>query len=180
LQARLKGIDLAYFFVGQGTMRMPGFRANRVAHEYTQTNDAPPEKVFRLLCPVREAEWVPGWQYRLIYSQSGVAEEGCIFNTPNEDGTETTWTVTDYDPAKFRIAFSWLHPGVMTAQISIALAAKADYQTIARIRYTYTGLSPEGNQKIATYDRKWFDQKMLGWEAAMNYYLRTGEKIAGG
>jgi hypothetical protein len=152
---------------------MPEFRGYRVAHEYMQTNNAPPERVFPLLCPVREAEWVPGWQYRLVYSLSGIAEEGCVFTTPNDDGTETTWVVTEYDPASFRIAFSWVHPGVMTAQISIGLIATGKDKTSARIRYTYTGLSPEGNQKIASYDRKWFEQKMLGWEEAINHYLQT-------
>jgi hypothetical protein len=52
---------------------MPFFEARRVSCEYTQTNDASPEIVFPLLCPVREAEWVPDWKYRMIYSQSGVA-----------------------------------------------------------------------------------------------------------
>jgi hypothetical protein len=156
---------------------MAEFRGHRVTHEYIQANDASPDKVFPLLCPVREAEWVPGWQYRLVYSESGVAEEGCVFTTPNEYEDETTWIVTEYDPAKFRIAFSWVHPGVMTAQISIALAAKADHPTGARIRYAYTGLSAEGNQKIASYDRKWFEKKMQGWEAAINHYLRTGKKM---
>jgi hypothetical protein len=152
---------------------MAEFRGQRVAHEYTQTNEAPPEKVFPLLCPVRESEWVPGWQYRLIYSKSGFAEAGCVFTTPNDDGIETTWTVTEYDPAKFHITFSWVDPGMMTAQIGIALTEKSDGKTSARIRYTYTGLSPEGNQKIASYDKKWFENKMQGWEAAINSYLQT-------
>jgi hypothetical protein len=169
--------DLAYFFVVREATRMPEFAGHRVVHEYIQTNDAPPEKVFPLLCPVREAEWVPGWQYRLIYSQSGFAEDGCIFTTPNDDAPETTWVVTTYDPAGFGIAFSWVHPGVMTAQISIALREKSDGKTSARIRYTYTALSPEGSQKIASYDRNWFEQKMLGWEAAINHFLQTGQKI---
>jgi len=81
--------------------------ARRVTHEYTQTNDAPPDRVFPLLCPVREADWVPGWQYKMIYSKSGVAEAGCVFTTANDDGTETTWLVTEYNPAAFRIAFAW-------------------------------------------------------------------------
>jgi hypothetical protein len=81
--------------------------------------------------------------------------------------------VTDYDPARFHIAFSWVHPGMMTAQISIVLAAKGEDQTSAHIRYTYTGLSSLGNQKIETYDRKWFEQKMQGWEAAINYHLQS-------
>jgi hypothetical protein len=82
---------------------MSQFQGRRFTHEYTH-NVAPPETVFPLLCPVREADWVPGWRYRLIYSESGIAEYGCVFITPNEDGTETTWVVTDYDPPSFRIA----------------------------------------------------------------------------
>jgi hypothetical protein len=159
---------------------MAQFQGKRVTHGYTQTNEAPPGKVFPLLCPVREAEWVPGWQYRLLYSQSGVAEQGCVFTTPNDDGTETTettWIVTKYDPSLFRIKFDWVHPGLVTAQISIALAEKLHDQTSARIRYTYTGLSVEGNREVERYDQKWFEHKMQGWEAAINHYLRTREKI---
>ena len=79
---------------------MPAFKAVRVSHEYTQTNEAPPDKVFPLLCPVREADWVPGWKYNLIYSESGVAEDGCVFSTPNDGGPDTTWMVTRYDPRR--------------------------------------------------------------------------------
>ena len=154
--------------------------ARRVSHEYTQTNDAPPETVFPLLCPVREADWVPGWQYKLIYSKSGVAEAGCVFTTPNDDGTETTWLVTEYDPATFRIAFAWVNPGQVAAQIEIYLTRKKQDTTTALIRYTYTGLSRAGNQEVGRYDKKWFEQKMRGWEAAINHYLRTGKAMGVG
>ncbi|HXY02028.1 MAG TPA: hypothetical protein VEI49_00545 [Terriglobales bacterium] len=153
------------------------FQSKRVAHEYTQTNNASPEKVFPLLCPVREADWVPDWQYRLIYSESGVAELGCIFTTLNDDGRETTWVVTEYDPAAFKIAFTWFTPGLMLAQIKIQLHTKSPRETTAHIRYTYTGLSEEGNRIVNHYDRNWFNHKMKGWEAAINHYLRTGTKI---
>jgi hypothetical protein len=93
---------------------MSQFQGRRFTHEYTH-NVAPPETVFPLLCPVREADWVPGWRYRLIYSESGIAEYGCVFITPNEDGTETTWVVTDYDPPSFRIAYAWVNPGLVAA-----------------------------------------------------------------
>lgn len=68
---------------------MTDFEARRVTYEFTPTNDAPPDRVFPLLCPVREAEWVPDWKYQLIYSQSGFAEEGCVFTTPNDVGPDT-------------------------------------------------------------------------------------------
>ena len=160
---------------------MSEFQGKRVSHQYTQTNNASPDEVFLLLCPVLEAEWVPDWRYRLIYSQSGVAELGCVFATPNEDGSETTWVVTHYDPAAFRIGFVWVNPGIVAAYIEICLrsksaAAKAPI-TEALIRYTYTGLSPAGNRELERYDRRWFEHKMKSWQTAINHYLQTGKKI---
>ena len=158
---------------------MSELQGKHVTHEYAQNNVAPPETVFPLLCPVREAEWVPGWQYRLIYSKSGVAEYGCVFITPNEDGGETTWVVTDYDPASFCIGFAWVNPGLVAAQIRISLnkSAEAPGHTTARIQYVYTGLSVQGDRKIERYDEKWFRRKMQSWEAAINHYLQTGKQI---
>lgn len=156
---------------------MAEFQGTRVTHEYIQTNPALPEKVFPLLCPVREAEWVPGWQYRLIFSQSGLAEAGCVFTTPNDGAPDTTWFVTEYDPTLFRIAFVWVNPGLIAAQIEIQLAAKSEKTTTATIRYTYTGLSPEGNRELEGYDQKWFQNKMEGWQAAINHYLQTGKRM---
>jgi len=156
---------------------MAEFHGKRVTHVYTQTNLAAPEQVFPLLCPVREADWVPGWEYRLIYSESGLAESGCVFVTPNQDGSETTWVVTEYDSAMFRIGFAWVNPGLVAAQIRIWLEPNSAGKTTAHIDYTYTGLSVEGNREVERYDEKWFQHKMQSWEAAINHYLRTGKRI---
>src|SRR5439155_16707906 len=159
---------------------MSEFRGTRVVHEYTQSNARTPEKVFLLLCPVREAEWVPGWQYRMIYSQSGVAELGCVFITPNDDGSESTWLCTEYAPAHFRIAFAWITPGLVAAQIQIQLAPAPKHITRAHLRYTYTGLSPAGNKEVERFNAEWFRHKMQGWETAINHFLRTGAMISAG
>jgi len=156
-------------------MTMTNFQARRVTHQFTQTNVAPPETVFPLLCPVREADWVPGWQYRLIYSKSGVAEAGCVFIT-EENRRETTWIVTEYDPAAFRIAFVWVDPGMVAAQIRIRLEPGGG-ATTAPIQYTYTALSPKGNREVERFTETWFRQKMQSWEAAINHYLTTGKLI---
>jgi hypothetical protein len=156
---------------------MSTFAAKRVSHEYTQTNDAPPEKVFPLLCPVREADWVPGWQYRLVYSESGLAEDGCVFSTPNDAGPETVWMVTHYDPAAFTIAFAWIEPGTIATQIRIALAPAPGGKTTARIHYLYTGLCPAGNAVLDRYTPDWFRSKMQSWETAINHFLRHGSLI---
>jgi hypothetical protein len=166
---------------------MTAFRSYRVTHEHTQTNTAPPEKVFPLLCPVREADWAPGWEYRLIYSVSGVAELGCIFTTPNpptpgsrgQVAAEKTWIVTEYDPAAFRIGFVWISPGRVATEIRIQLTRAPDTSTRANISYRYTGLSEEGNREVKGYDAEWYRNMMEEWETAINHFLRTGRKIGG-
>ncbi len=159
---------------------MTEFQAAHITHEYTQTNLARPERVFPLLCPVREADWVPGWRYRLIFSQSGVAELGCIFATPNEDGSQTTWMVTEYDPVAFRIGFVWMNPGLLATQIRIRLERESGDRTTTQIQYAYTGLSERGNAEVERYDEAWFREKMQSWEAAINHYLNTGKCVVAG
>jgi hypothetical protein len=171
--------------------RMTASKSFRVAHEYTQTNPASPEKVFPLLCPVREAEWIPGWRYRLIYSDSGIAELGCVFATPSKTASEvskpsdegkltapeTTWITVDYDPAAFRIGYVWIDPGRVAAELRIQLTPATDGNTHSHIWFRYTGLSPEGNREVESYDQKWFERKMQGWQSAINHYLRTGTML---
>jgi hypothetical protein len=152
------------------------FQSQRVTHQYIQTNSAQPETVFPLLCPVREADWVPGWRYRLIYSKSGVAEAGCVFIS-EENNRETTWIITEYAPEAFRIAFVWVDPGMVTAQIRIHLKPSGNV-TSAHIQYTYTALSPEGNREVERFTEDWFRHKMESWQAAINHYLKTGKCIA--
>ena len=156
---------------------MPEFRGARVTHQHTQTNQALPERVFPLLCPVREADWVPGWKYRLIYSQSGVAELGCVFTTPNDGGSESTWICTEYDRERLRIAYAWV-TRLVACQIRIQLEPGLDSNTRAHIQYTYTGLSHAGNKEVERFTGEWFRAKMEGWEKAINHYLRTGHVIA--
>lgn len=168
----------------------------RVTHEYTQTNPAAPEKVFPLLCPVREADWIPTWRYKLIYSDSGVAELGCIFTTEDPvvesekyssrstgrdpNSTESTWICTEYDPAGFRIAYVWIRPGLIATELWIKLTPADNGQTRSHIRFRYTGISPEGNRQVESYDRNWFEAKMRGWESAINHYLTTGRMVTVG
>lgn len=57
--------------------------------------DERPERIFPLLCPVLEYDWVPGWECELVYTESGVAESGAVFRTERErDGGLDTWVVS--------------------------------------------------------------------------------------
>ena len=55
----------------------------RIVLAHTMRLKGNPEKVFPLLCPVREYEWVEPWRCDLVYTDSGVAELDCIFRNGN-------------------------------------------------------------------------------------------------
>lgn len=63
----------------------PGFIAKNVSRHHVFEVEAPRALVFPLLCPVREREWLPGWQADIVHSTSGLVEEGCIFRSQAEE-----------------------------------------------------------------------------------------------
>ncbi|HEY5761902.1 MAG TPA: hypothetical protein VIS73_01700, partial [Rhodocyclaceae bacterium] len=90
----------------------------RAAHTYVQTLVTPPDQVFTLLCPVREADWIDGRDPRLMISASGVVEPDCVFVTPSE-GTEATWVVTRHEPAAGFVEMLKITPGVTACRLTI-------------------------------------------------------------
>lgn len=150
-------------------------KRTHVVHEYVQTNHAEPSVVFPLLCPVREAEWVPGWKYQLLHSESGFAEPGCVFTTPNDNGVDSIWICTHHHPQKFEVAYTWVWPQMIATRLTIHLSATGEGSTRAKIRYEYTALSEAGAREVERFDNKWFESKMKRWEAAIDHYLKTGK-----
>lgn len=146
---------------------------HRVRHTYRQHIVAPPEKVFPLLCPVRESEWVQGWDPVLVVSASGVAEADCVFVT-SDRGRESTWIVTRLDPASWTIELLKVTPGVTVGHIRIALDAEPG-GTAADVTYQHTALSDAGREFIDGFTEEFYVAFMKEWEASMNHYLATGE-----
>lgn len=151
--------------------------SKKVTLSFTQKNIATPEKVFPLLCPVREKDWLDGWEYKMIWSESGFAEEGCVFSTPHHGKSETTWIVTKYDPINFQIEFVRFTPAENVARIFINLEANGSGSTDAFIKYEYTALNREQIEYLETGLQKDFQSSMHWWEKAINHYLETGEKL---
>lgn len=150
---------------------------NRVTKTYRQTNNGTPAEVFPLLCPVREADWLDGWQYSMIYSESGVVEQDCVFATPHHGENDTIWVVTEYSLANFRIGFVRTTPGESVVNIRIALSAIDARTTAADITYQYTALNAAQQKFINAELETVFNENMVWWEKSINHYLKTGEKL---
>ena len=106
---------------------------------------APPADVFPLLCPVRERDWIPGWEAEVLLSRSGLAEPGCVFVTRPSEGRRLAWVITRHEPSR-AIAFAVFH-GDVVETLTIELSPVDEGSELVWSR-AYTGLAPAGNDWI--------------------------------
>lgn len=157
-------------------MPAAAIHSTRLVREYRQSILAPPERVFPLLCPVREKEWLRGWDCRMIYSRSGYAEPGCVFATVHHGTAEAVWMVIDHAVPR-HVRFVRVTPGETAVEIDIRLAPAGADGSSVEVRYTYTALGPAGEQAIAAMTEESWLGMMDYWEQSMNHFLLTGQRL---
>jgi hypothetical protein len=141
----------------------------RVTRIYTQTLVAPPDVVFPLLCPVREADWIPGWEPLLVVSSSGVAEPDCVFVTAASPA-DAIWYVTRHEPAAGYVEMIKVTPGVTACRLTIRLRHTTG-GCEADVSYTHTSLGPQGDEFVRGFTEASYVRAMQQWEARLNHYL---------
>lgn len=154
-------------------------RPKRIKHAYIQAIRAAPEQVFPLLCPVREYDWVPGWATDWVITTSGVAEQGCMFQTPPPAGAESAsiWVVTRHHPETFEVEMYKVTPGHTVGKLEITLMPNGSSGTHAQISYEFTSLGSPGDEFLRAFTAPWYEAFMQGWQDAMNHYFDTGELL---
>ena len=151
-------------------MNMQIERPRRVERSYVQTLEAEPAAVFPLLCPVREAEWIEEWDPIVVYTDSGLAERDCVFQTA--DGEETaTWVITDYDPERYRLVFAKVTADRLLTVIRIQLDPD-NGTTRARVTYSHTALKSEATPFLESFTEEAYRSFMTRWETDLNAYLQ--------
>lgn len=150
-------------------------KPNRVTRTYTQHLLAEPAAVFPLLCPVREADWIEGWDPICVLTTSGVAESDCVFVTaasPND----AIWYVTRHDRDKGLVEMLKVTPLVTACKLTIELSPIGSGAE-AKISYTHTSLGPEGDRFVASFTDEYYRKFMEDWEARINHYLVHGSAM---
>lgn len=161
-------------------MEHPGramdFHAKQALRTATIRLDGPVEKVFPLFGPVREKEWAPGWNPRLVWPETGEVVEGMVF-TVDETPGRVFWVVTHYDPDRHEIAYANVLPGQTLNRIEIACKPVGANRTDCTVRYAFVGLSDEGNKFVEMHSEEVYAAKMKHWVDAISHRLRTGKTI---
>ena len=158
---------------------MEGTGAKRIVRTFTHRIEASPDRIFPLLCPVRELEWIEGWAADLVYAESGVAEKHCVFETDLPRAGRLTWMVSLYDPARCAIEFVITRQGSHVEKLEIAGEDNGDGSSTLRWTRVYTSLSPEGAAFLEGYTDGPLTERMERVGKALEHYLRTGEMLLG-
>jgi len=156
---------------------MPSFQSKRNEQTGTMHLSAAPRDVFPLLCPKREYDWIEPWQCRMIFSETGAAEDNAVFYTDfRQDRGPEWWVVSRYEPFR-AIAFVRFSPGNRVTRLDIHLAPDGSTHTIATWTQTVTALSPDGNVYIDRYGNSSYIQEIKTLEHLLNHYLKTGRPL---
>ncbi len=147
----------------------------RVHFRATQHVDAEPQAIFPLLCPVREFDWIPVWDCEIVYTESGVAEEGCVFQTESGDAGTDTWVISHHQPPE-RISFIRVNR-LRAIRYDITLEPGDDGSTTLRWEQEITALNEEGDRHVAAQRQEEFAATIAEAERMLAHYLETGEAL---
>src|SRR5690606_1175137 len=106
-----------------------------------------PDQVFPLLCPVREHDWLEHWRADMLYTDTGLAETGCVFVTHLASVGPCTWVIHQHEPPT-SVGFTIMCAGVFVELLTIELAA-ADGGTTLVWRRVLTGLREDPGDILA-------------------------------
>jgi hypothetical protein len=131
----------------QHVHKMP--KNKRVYCTHTTEIHAPAGKVFTLLCPVAEYDWIDGWDCNLVFTESGANEEGCIFTEelmgPVLAGStaSTTWITNRYNEENRHIQFVIFVHDKAVVRYDVTLTDRDKGLTRAEMNFEITAMNDE-------------------------------------
>ncbi len=154
----------------------PAFQARRRSLSYVQHLVAPPIEVMPFLTATGERAWAEDWDPTVLHPAAGPEGEGAVFVTPGQEAPDTWWVCTEFAPPEAgraaRVTYAHFTPGRDVTTIHITLEPEGRGGALARIRYAWTGLDPEGNAFVAQHTPARFARDMRDWETALNAALK--------
>jgi hypothetical protein len=154
------------------------FKAKRCFLSAQQQLNFTPERIFPLLCPTREFDWIEGWDCELIRTESGFAELDCIFTTHFAGDEKEIWVVDRYEPNKLIQFIRSSESRVI--RYSIKLSSKDNGSTTLLWQQVVTALNEKGNRYVENCSNKEFGKKINNLEKLLRHYLETGEMLKTG
>ncbi len=149
-------------------------KANRKSLNFSVTLNTTVEEFFPLLCPAREADWIPDWDCDLIYTESGYAEDKCVFVTDKSNSVgDGVWIFTGYKENDY-VEFVRFQENTLLA-VKITVADNGDGTVTGTWHVMATALNERGNKELEQMPGS--EQRANALGKMLNHYLTTGKTI---
>lgn len=149
--------------------RESGGQFSRASFTVRREFDVKPGKIFPLLCPTLEYDWLPGWTCEMLHSETGYAEHDCIFKT-EFFGFPELWICTKYLKDS-EICYQRISEH-LSSMLDIRLIDQLDGSCIGVWHIAISALDEEGNRMIENLEgaEKKFEKAI----DALEYFLKEG------
>lgn len=127
--------------------RQSTFKSKRKRQRFLVTLETTVEELFPLFCPTREADWIPGWDCELVYTDSGYAEDNCVFKTDESTSMgDGLWMFIGYELNQY-IEFVRIQEDLVF-RARVTVTDNNDGTVTATWDVLRTGLTEKGNKEI--------------------------------
>ena len=155
--------------------RQSTFKSKRKLVVFSGTWETTVGELFPLFCPAREADWIPGWDCDLVYTDSGYAEENCIFKTDKSNHAgEALWMFTGYK-VNHDVDFVRVEED-MIVRARITVTDNNDGTATATWNALHTGLTEKGNEEIDKLPEE-NPPQASALVKMIDHYLKKGKTI---
>lgn len=138
------------------------------------------DRIFPLLCPVRESEWIPDWTYRLVFSRSGVAEKDCVFLTQGPGEPPTVWVNSLHDPQGLKVEYIRITSGIRVVRLRLELTSLSPDTSRMDFDFAFTSLGETGNRevnKLIEENGRDFRELSARLTSLLNDFLNLGKMV---
>jgi hypothetical protein len=144
--------------------------------EHAFTVALPPAEAFVFFEPLGEKKWAEGWQPVFTSPADARLHDGSVFTVesvhPHGGMISSVWTVSRYEPPRL-IEYRNVLLGLRATRITVSCEPLAG-GTRVMVRYTYHGLSDQGDTLIARITPAAYAAMIESWGTDIAAYLRRG------
>ena len=150
-------------------------KLEQIRMSFSGTCETDIDTFFALLCPAREADWIPGWNAEVLHSDNGgkIAND-CIFRTDKSNVFgEGIWIITAVVKNEY-VDLVRVHENLVM-HLKVNVKANDDGTVTGTWNIVASALNQKGNKEVAKL-KKHVDIKSV-LPKIIEHYLKTGKQI---
>ena len=150
-------------------------KLKQIQMNFSGTCETDIDSYFALLCPAREADWIPGWNAEVLHSDNGGKTAiDCIFRTDKSNVFgEGIWIITAVVKNEY-VDLVRVHENLVM-HLKVNVKANDDGTVTGTWNIVASALNQKGNKEVAKLKKHVDIERVL--PKIIEHYLKTGKQI---